>query len=198
MAHPGMDWGRVFGAGLEGRRRGVPPPVMLTVAAAPALVPFLLERMAPEQRAKLEAVTGGQGAAQLGRCIEASTLTWCGIDRDGVVTMGGVLRQVRRTRTVAPRLASGVEPKGSPVFDATGGYAWQVATPALALHKRAYIRQGRAWVAGGLAQHGRLTTIIEASLGAALRHAARLGFDVGAPEDMGGTRACRCVCEGRT
>ena len=196
MARSNMDWGGVFDAGLHDARRSVPPPgseaplppIMLTVAATPALVPFLMERIAPAERAALEAITGGRGAEQLALNIEASTLTWCGIDRDGVVTMGGVF-------PLGPAQRDPEDLRGSEGIARGTGYVWQVATPALALHKRAYVRQGRAMRTAALAQYQRLTTNIEASYLAALRHVVRLGFDVEAPETMGGTRVCRCGCE---
>lgn len=145
---------------------------MMTTAATPALVPFLMRRMTPEERARLERVTGGRGEAQLAENVHHSTVSWCGIDAGGVVNMGGVF----------------------PLNSATG-YVWQVITPAVALHKRAYIRQGRAMLSAALGQYEHLTTLIAADYGAALRHITRLGFDVAAPEVIGADRACRCDCE---
>lgn len=145
---------------------------MLTTAASVELVPFLMARMAPEEVAKLDRVTGGYGALTLARNVDASTVSWAGIDAAGVVNLGGVFP-----------LAPGV------------GYVWQVVTPAVALHKRAYIRQGRAMMSEALAQYGRLTTLIAAEYGAALRHIHRLGFDVDPAQAVGADLACRCHCE---
>lgn len=145
---------------------------MHTTAAHPDMVPFLLQRMTSEERDRLEAVTDGHGEARLRHNVAISDLTWAGIDAAGVVNLGGVFP-----------LIPGV------------GYVWQVITPAIARHKRAYIRQGRAMRTAALAAYPSLTTIIAASYGPALRHIGRLGFDVAPAVDVNGTAACRCDCE---
>lgn len=163
---------------------------MLTVAATPDLVPFLLLRMTPEERAKLERVTHGQGEAQLRQNVERSNaVSWAGIDAGGVVNLGGVFPIANLSGFDAIR--EGPTANGGAV---SVGYVWQVITPAVALHKRAYIRQGRAMQAAALAHFERLTTIISADYGAALRHIGRLGFDVQPPVQLGADRACRCDC----
>lgn len=144
---------------------------MRTVDAVPEFVPALLERMDPAELALLSKLTTGRGADCLIGNIRNSTLTWCGLDDDGVVTMGGVM----------------------PVAAGQTGYFWQVVTPALVHHKRDYILQGRMMVARALAQFERLTTNIRADYTAALRHTKRFGFKVSEPRLLAG--AMICVCE---
>lgn len=139
----------------------------MTVDATAAHVPPIMARMEPKRRAQLLAMPGG--ADLLCVSIGLSSMTWCGVDDDGPVTLGGVV-----TTT-----------DGS-------GYLWQIITPAIALHKRAYLLQGRAVMDQALRAYARLVTIIEADYAAALRHVRRLGWHVEAPMDMNGMMTCRC------
>ena len=140
---------------------------MMTIPATYAHIAPMVARLDPERRAQLLAMTGGVGI--LYDNIRLSSMTWCGVDGDGPVTLGGVV-------------------------PATGGdgYLWQIITPAIALHKRAYLLQGRAVISRALLAYVRLVTVIEADYTAALRHVRRLGWQVGSAIDMGGTMACRC------
>ena len=139
----------------------------MTVDATAAHVAPIMARMEPKRRAQLLAMPGG--ADLLCVSIGLSSMTWCGVDAAGPVTLGGVV-----TTT-----------DGS-------GYLWQIITPAIALHKRAYLLQGRAVMNQALRAYARLVTIIEADYAAALRHVRRLGWHVEAPMDMNGMMACRC------
>lgn len=143
---------------------------MITVDARPEHVPCFMARMDPAERAQLEAMTTGFGRELLERNVRRSVLTWCGLDADGPVTLGGVI----------------------PTPEAGTGYLWQVITPAVARNKRAYLRQGRDMQAAALARYPRLVTTISAGYAGALRHARRQGWTIGGPEDMGGTMARRC------
>jgi hypothetical protein len=142
---------------------------MQTVRATAELVPMLLDRMGPERVAWLQRATAGQAEAAIIANIESSLLTWCGIGRAGVVTMGGVM----------------------PTDDPETGYLWQFVAD-IASHKRDYIEQHRAVLALLLARFPRLVTIIEADYPAALRHLRRLGFGVGPVRDVRGVPACFC------
>jgi len=138
-----------------------------TVPATPDLIPFLLARMGPARAAALQALAGGHAEAAIAGNIAASTVTWCGLDADGVVTMGGILPWPG------------------------AGYIWQYVTD-VAAHKRDYVLQSRAVVAQGLTQYPRLVSIIEPSYPAALRHIRRLGFTVFPPVDFNGHPGCVC------
>jgi hypothetical protein len=137
---------------------------MRTVTATPGLVPFLLARMGPARVARIPDALGA-----ITRNIERSTLAWCGLDDDGVVTMIGVL----------------------PTEQAGTGYVWQLVTDVVR-HKRAYLSQNRALIPLMQARYPRLISVIEADYGAALRHARHLGFTVSAPRDYAGIAACLC------
>lgn len=129
---------------------------MKTVAATAELVPFLLERMPLERRARFD-------AAAIANDIAASNVTFCGLDDDGVVSMGGVM----------PTHIPGV------------GCAWQIITDVRA-HKRAYLLQGREVLARFHALYPCLVVCIGADETAARRHAERFGWqDVGAMEHRG-------------
>lgn len=141
---------------------------MRTVAATPELTPFLLARMGPARTAALQALTGGRAEAAIAGNIAASTLTWCGLDDAGVVTMGGIVPT----------------PQGA-------GYVWQYVADVVR-HKRAYVLQGRAMLALALVQYDRLVSIIEPDYPAALRHIRRLGFTVSPPVDFNGHPGCLC------
>jgi hypothetical protein len=137
---------------------------MRTVVATPELVPFLLARMGEARVVRIPDAEAG-----IVRNIAQSTLAWCGLDDDGVVTMCGVL----------------------PTDDPATGYVWQFITD-VASHKRAYLEQNRALIALMQEKYGRLISIIEAEYPAALRHVRHLGFTVSAPRDYAGTPACLC------
>lgn len=141
---------------------------MRTVAATPDLIPFLLDRMGPTRAAAVQVLADGRAETAIAANIAASTVTWCGLDDDGVVTMGGILPT----------------PAGA-------GYIWQYVAD-VARHKRAYVLQSRAVVALGLTQYDRLLSIIEPDYQAALRHIRRLGFTVSPPLDFNGRPGCLC------
>lgn len=142
---------------------------MRTVAATPDLVPFLLARMGPARVATVQRSCGGQAEPAIVANIASSTLTWCGLDDDGVVTMGGI----------------------QPIPQSDSGYLWQYVTD-VARHKRAYVQQQRAILLAGLDQYQQLVTIIEADYRAALRHMRRLGFAISMPVDFNGHLGCLC------
>jgi len=140
-----------------------------TVPASPSHIVPLLAALSTDDRALLDRLAGNSAALLL-RHIGDSDPTWCGLDdADGVVTMGGVI------------------PKGD-----GEGYIWQLATPAIASHKRDYILQSRMMMAKGLPLYRRLTTTIRADFTAALRHMRRMGFTIQPPADVAGLPACRC------
>lgn len=124
---------------------------MITVEASPHLIPALLARMAAQDRA---AVCAYGGADMLAANIARSVITWCGIDAAGPVTLGGI------------------EPFGA----GDTGYLWQLITPAVRCHKRAYLHQSRWAMQRGLARFDNLIAIIEADSPAAQRHMRRLGW----------------------
>lgn len=142
---------------------------MRTVPAMVELVPAFLARMDAEERADLTALTGDPVAA-LARLIAASPVTWCGLDAEGPVDVGGV----------------------KPVDAAGTGYFWQVISPAALADKRAYLEQGRAVQRMTDAAFARVVSLIDASYPAALRHARRFGFTVHPPRHMAGRMACLC------
>ena len=142
---------------------------MRTVAALPSHVAPLLAALSPDDRALLDRLAG-DSAALLLRHIGDSDVTWCGLDgADGVVTLGGVI----------------------PKDDSTG-YIWQLATPAIARHKRDYIVQSRALMDRAPPLYRRLTTVIRADYTAALRHMRRLGFAILPSSDVAGLPVRRC------
>ncbi len=138
---------------------------MKTVPALPQHVDGLLYRMPREQRDRLLKLHGARVANVIRDNIRKSDPTWCGLDDDGVVNLGGVLPD---------------------------GYAWQFITPAVRAHKRDYVTQSRAMMAEALRRHARVVTVIEAEYPAALRHARRSGFQVGPVQDVNGIPACIC------
>ena len=125
---------------------------MMTVAAAHAHIGPLLARMDPADVLMVNARSRCGAVAELAQNIAASVMTWCGIDAAGPVIMGGII------------------PAGAT------GMVWQGATPALRLHGRAYIQQGRDIIQQAAGQFERLAIRIRASFHAALRHVRRLGF----------------------
>ena len=125
---------------------------MMTVAATHAHIGPLLARMDPADVLMVNARSRFGAVAELAQSIAASVVTWCGIDGTGPVIMGGII------------------PAG------TTGVVWQGATPALRLHGRAYIQQGRDIIRQAAGQFERLSIRIRASFHAALRHVRRLGF----------------------
>lgn len=133
------------------------------------MVPFLLARMSDTERTRLETITGDRGAERIASNINGSTLTWAGLDRDGIVVVGGLL----------------------PMHD-DGAYIWQIATPAIQHNKRGYLTMSRALMPLGLALYGHLFTNVAADYAAALRHMRRCGFVVAAPVEMEGTLVCQC------
>lgn len=142
---------------------------MTTVDATPDLVPAFLARIEPARRARIEAMPGN-GPGWLERSIEQSDLTWCGVDAGGPVNMGGVLR----------------------IGHPAAGYVWQVITPHVALHKRAYLLQGPPLIERALTWHRCLMTIIEATYTAALRHVRRTGWTISPPVPINGLLSCYC------
>lgn len=140
-----------------------------TVSATPELVPFLLARMGPLRVDALQRLCDGRAEIGIAHNINASTLTWCGLDDQGVVTMGGIL----------------------PMPMPGSGYVWQYIA-GVTLHKRAYIEQGRTMLARGLDQYERLVSVIEPDYPAALRHIRRLGFVVSPPQEFNGHAGCLC------
>jgi hypothetical protein len=143
-----------------------------TVPATPDLIPFLLARMGPARAAAQQKIYGGRAEAEIAATIAASTMTWCGLDDIGVVTMGGVM----------------------PVADLPDtGFVWQYLTELGPHNRRPYVAQGRTMLALALQQYGRLTSLIEPDYPAALRHIRRLGFNVSPPLTING--AITCLCE---
>ena len=126
---------------------------MMTVPAHSSHILPLLARLGAAEVALVNARSNIGAVTEIAGNLQASGMTWCGLDADGPVTLGGVI----------------------PMQDGSG-MVWQVAAPALHLHKRAYIQQGRDMLRRALLRHGRLVMLIRASYAAALRHAARLGF----------------------
>jgi hypothetical protein len=145
---------------------------MKTVEATPDLVPGLLDRMGPEMVEAAQRYVPRNLADQITDNIARSTLSWCGLDGEGVVNMGGVI----------------------PCADGTG-YVWQCAVPdAMKANKRAYLLQGRDMMRRGLAQFARLQTIVRAEYTAALRHCERHGWKIGEPMKTADGLTV-CVCE---
>ena len=129
---------------------------MLTVAATPEMVPLLLRCIEPERVERMQAMSDGRLVQKLQADILRSSITYCGLEPDGtVVNMGGVWPM-----------------QGVPGH----GWVWQVITPAIRRHKRAYALQTRALMAQALGQYGRLVVCIESDYRAALRHLRRLGW----------------------
>ena len=142
---------------------------MKTIPAIPGLVPFLLTRMGIERTAALRAQTADNAEGAIVQNIAISTYTWCGLDDDGVVNMGGVIP-----------------------MPGASGYVWQFITDGIRTNKRGYLEQGRENMKIMLMQYPRLTTIIEADYTAALRHVQRNGWQVGDPQEFGGRSAYQC------
>lgn len=142
---------------------------MRTVPATADLVPFLLARMGDVRVAALQRSCEGRAVALIANIIAMSTVTWCGLDDDGVVTMGGV----------------------HPTQEPGTGYVWQYVA-GVENNRRAYVLQGRAMLAKALGHYERLVSIIEPDYPAALRHIRRLGFTVSEPQDFSGKLGCVC------
>lgn len=140
---------------------------MRTVLGEAAHVVPLLARMRPADALLANAQLGIGVVLTLIGSIGTSGMTWCGLDEAGPVILGGVV------------------PHGS------DGFVWQAAAPALALHKRAYLRQGRALL-HETRHFRRLWTNIRASYQAALRHARRFGFIAVSSFDLVGVPMVRC------
>lgn len=143
----------------------------MTVEARPDHVSSLLARMGDDQRARFLKMHGPHVEHQIGLNIARSLMTWCGVDDVGVVTLGGVYS---------------IEPVGT-------GFVWQFITPAVRLHKRAYIEQGRRSVRSALKLFTRIVSPIEAEYHAAVRHARRLGMTVDHVKTIAGVPVCFCV-----
>ena len=141
---------------------------MTTVDATPAHILPLLARMDPADVLMVNARSEHGAAVELAQNLAASVMTWCGMDRAGPVIMGGII------------------PTG------TTGFVWQAATPALRLHKRAYIRQGLGIIAAARGAFDRLSIRIRAGFHAALRHVRRLGFVLVSALDVGGIAMFHC------
>lgn len=124
----------------------------MTVPATSAHVVPLLARMPTADVLLVNARSECGAVAEIASSIGASVHTWCGVDDDGPVTLGGVI------------------PVGST------GYIWHVAAPALRLHMRAYIQQGRDVIGAMTGRFARLVIDVRASYPAARRHVRRLGF----------------------
>ena len=135
---------------------------MMTVAATHAHIGPLLARMDPADVLMVNARSQFGAVAELAQKIAASVMTWCGIDGTGPVIMGGII------------------PAGAT------GMVWQGATPALRLHGRAYIQQGRDIIRQATGRFERLAIRIRASFHAALRHIRRLGFVLVTPLHVDG------------
>ena len=138
---------------------------MMTVAATHAHIAPLLARMDPADVLMVNARSRFGAVAELAQSIAASVMTWCGIDAAGPVIMGGII------------------PTGT--AGATG-MVWQAATPALRLHGRTYIQQGRDIIRQAAGRFERLAIRIRASFHAALRHVRRLGFVLVTPLHVDG------------
>ena len=144
---------------------------MMTVAAHPSHILPLLARLGAAEVALVNARSGIGAVTEIAGSLRASGMTWCGLDADGPVTLGGVI----------------------PMQDGSG-MVWQVVAPApvLRLHKRAYVQQGRVMLRQAMLRHGRLFMLIRVSYGAALRHAARLGFVETSRTMLVGVQMSRC------
>lgn len=140
---------------------------MMTIPAQVAHVVPLLARMDPADVLLVNAQSSIGAVLNLIGAIGASGMTWCGLDAAGPVILGGVIPHGR------------------------DGFVWQAAAPPLALHKRAYLRQGQAML--HQSRHfRRLWTNIRASYQAALRHARRFGFIAVGSFDLVGVPMVRC------
>ena len=90
------------------------------------MVPFLLARVGPERAALINAECGGDALSAISAGIRNSALTWCGVDDEGVVTLGGVM----------------------PMAETGAGYVWQYVAD-VARNKRGYLEQGYAMTETG-------------------------------------------------
>ena len=135
----------------------------MTVDAHPAHILPFLARMDPADVLMVNARSMYGATIEMAQNLAASVMTWCGTDASGPVIMGGII----------------------PAGDATG-FVWQAATPALRLHKRAYIRQGLDIINAARERFERLSIRIRVSFHAALRHVRRLGFVLAFTLDVDG------------
>jgi hypothetical protein len=124
-----------------------------------------------KRRERLLELHGPTVASQIRANIKASVVTWCGLDDEGVVNLGGAI----------------------PAPEPDLGCIWQFVTPDIAKHKRDYIRQGRELTPRLFAHFARLGTVIEAEYGAAIKHAKRMGAAIyPLPQDIKGFPAVYC------
>lgn len=79
----------------------------------------------------------------------------------------------------------GVAPAVGPDFPDDCGEAWALTGDVVARHRKAFLRASKAAIQLLLGQRSRLVSHIDASYLSAIRWAAWLGFDVGAPEPFG-------------
>ena len=139
---------------------------MITVPAKPEQVPALLDRLPQAEAAQLLA---HGGSAVITGNIAASVLTWCGVDASGQpVTMGGIWPMRDDPET---------------------GYLWQIITPDVRHHKRAYLLQSRAVQAAALRLFVRLWVVIAPDHETARRHLRRLGWTAAGDCRVSGERA---------
>lgn len=134
----------------------------MTVYATPAHILPFLARMNPADVLMVNARSMYGATVEMAQNLAASVMTWCGTDAAGPVIMGGII------------------PTGAT------GFVWQAATPALRLHKRAYIRQGLDIIDAARERFERLSIRIRVSFHAALRHVRRLGFVLAFTLDVDG------------
>lgn len=134
---------------------------MRTVDALPEHVPGLIARMGDDQRRKFFELHGSDAESAIIENISKSVFTWCGIDKAGVVNLGGIY----------------------PIEnDVSIGYIWQFITPAVRDNKRAYLEQGKKLKIRCLTLFPSITTVVEEEYKAAIRHAKRYAARTHGPE----------------
>jgi len=121
-------------------------------------VKHVIDALSDEDRAELEALTGGRGLEVMADVVRQSVYTFIGRVDGHPAFMGGAL---------------------------PGGVAWMLGTPEIARAKKFYLRATRAHTEAMQALFPTLTTTVDARYVRSLRWLEWLGFELGEPQAMG-------------